>query len=167
MLKKIENKGFTIIEVLIVLAIAGVIMLVVFLAVPALQRNSRNTQRTNDASLITAAVNECLANKNGVVASCSGTASAIVTGGVAGANAANLSTLDAAKLRQFQTLTSVAAVAAPVTPAVNTSADSATIVWGAKCDPTGSSVVAGSSRQFALVFSIENNGAATNRCLDS
>ena len=47
-----RDEGFTIIEVLIVLAIAGLIMLIVFLAVPALQRNSRNTQRTNDASLI-------------------------------------------------------------------------------------------------------------------
>ncbi|MDQ3065292.1 MAG: prepilin-type N-terminal cleavage/methylation domain-containing protein, partial [bacterium] len=36
---KNNNKGFTIIEVLIVLAIAGLIMLIVFLAVPALQRN--------------------------------------------------------------------------------------------------------------------------------
>jgi prepilin-type N-terminal cleavage/methylation domain-containing protein len=33
-----KEKGFTIIEVMIVLAIAGLIMLVVFLAVPALQR---------------------------------------------------------------------------------------------------------------------------------
>jgi prepilin-type N-terminal cleavage/methylation domain-containing protein len=36
---KNNKKGFTIIEVLIVLAIAGVIMVIVFLAVPALQRN--------------------------------------------------------------------------------------------------------------------------------
>ena len=42
---KKRAEGFTIIEVLIVLAIAGLILLVVFLAVPALQRNARNTQR--------------------------------------------------------------------------------------------------------------------------
>ncbi|HSW79441.1 MAG TPA: type II secretion system protein [Candidatus Saccharimonadales bacterium] len=47
-------RGFTIIEVLIVLAIAGLIMIIVFLAVPSLQRSSRNTQRKHDASLITA-----------------------------------------------------------------------------------------------------------------
>ena len=34
-----DKKGFTIVETLIVLAIIGAIMLVVFLAVPALQRN--------------------------------------------------------------------------------------------------------------------------------
>ena len=46
-LKK-RNQGFTIIEVMIVLAIAGLIMLIVFLAVPALQRNQRNTARKQD-----------------------------------------------------------------------------------------------------------------------
>ena len=43
--KTSEQKGFTIIEVMIVLAIAGLIILIVFLAVPALQRNGRNTQQ--------------------------------------------------------------------------------------------------------------------------
>ena len=56
--------GFTIIEVLIVLAIAGLIMLIVFLAVPALQRNSRNTQRKNDISAVLGSVQEH-ANNNG------------------------------------------------------------------------------------------------------
>ena len=41
---KKHRSGFTIIEIMIVLAIAGLIMLIVFLAVPALQRASRNTR---------------------------------------------------------------------------------------------------------------------------
>jgi prepilin-type N-terminal cleavage/methylation domain-containing protein len=64
MLKK-NNKGFTIIEVLIVLAIAGLIMLIVFLAVPALQRNSRNTQRKNDVSGLLSGYSNYLSNNNG------------------------------------------------------------------------------------------------------
>ena len=64
-----KQKGFTIIEVLIVLAIAGLIMLIVFLAVPALQRNSRNTQRRNDVSAYLGAVNEFIANNNGAIPS--------------------------------------------------------------------------------------------------
>lgn len=63
-LKK-QEKGFTIIEVLIVLAIAGLIMLIVFMAVPALQRNSRNTQRKNDVSSLVGAYNEAVNNNNG------------------------------------------------------------------------------------------------------
>ncbi len=44
------RKGFTIIEVVLVLAIAGLIFLMVFIALPALQRGQRNTQRKNDLS---------------------------------------------------------------------------------------------------------------------
>ena len=40
-----SKKGFTIIEVVLVLAIAGLIFLMVFIALPALQRTQRNTQR--------------------------------------------------------------------------------------------------------------------------
>ncbi|MDQ5885874.1 MAG: hypothetical protein QG628_271 [Patescibacteria group bacterium] len=68
MLNKIKNRkqeGFTIIEVLIVLAIAGLILLIVFLAVPALQRNSRNTQRKNDVAAIGGALSEYANNNNG------------------------------------------------------------------------------------------------------
>lgn len=74
---KLKNQsGFTIIEVLIVLAIAGLIMLIVFLAVPALQRNSRNTQRSNDAARVAGAINECLANNNGDLDDCNDPAAA-------------------------------------------------------------------------------------------
>jgi prepilin-type N-terminal cleavage/methylation domain-containing protein len=66
-MKKLKKRqqGFTIIEVMIVLVIAAVILLIVFLAVPALQRNSRNTQRKNDAANVLAAVNEYASNHNG------------------------------------------------------------------------------------------------------
>ncbi len=50
------NQGFTIIEVLIVLAIAGLIMLIVFEAIPALSRSSRNNQRRQDVTAILQAV---------------------------------------------------------------------------------------------------------------
>jgi prepilin-type N-terminal cleavage/methylation domain-containing protein len=53
-----NTKGFTIIEVMIVLAIAGLIILIVLLAVPALQRNSRNTARKNDAQAMVSAILE-------------------------------------------------------------------------------------------------------------
>ncbi len=64
-LKKNNNEGFTIIEVMIVLAIAGLILLIVFLAVPALQRNSRNTQRKSDVGRIGSAVTNVINNNNG------------------------------------------------------------------------------------------------------
>ena len=42
------KKGFTIIEVVLVLAIAGLIFLMVFIAFPALQRGQKDTQRRDD-----------------------------------------------------------------------------------------------------------------------
>ena len=56
MSKKTTNqsglKGFTIIEVVLVLAIAGLIFLMVFVALPALQRSQRDTARRNDMSRV-------------------------------------------------------------------------------------------------------------------
>jgi prepilin-type N-terminal cleavage/methylation domain-containing protein len=62
-----SDKGFTIIEVMIVLAIAGLILLIVFLAVPALQRSSRNTERKTDVGRIGSASTTVLSNNNNVL----------------------------------------------------------------------------------------------------
>lgn len=51
-----DQKGFTIIEVVLVLAIAGLIFLMVFIALPALQRNQRDTQRRTDLSRVQTAI---------------------------------------------------------------------------------------------------------------
>jgi prepilin-type N-terminal cleavage/methylation domain-containing protein len=69
-----DQKGFTIIEVLIVLAIAALILLIVFLALPALQRNAHNTSRKEDASLLYDAINECLENNAENTSTCENTA---------------------------------------------------------------------------------------------
>ena len=51
-----KKSGFTIIEVVLVLAIAGLIFLMVFIALPALQRSQRDTQREEDMSRAQTAV---------------------------------------------------------------------------------------------------------------
>ncbi len=60
-----EQKGFTIIEVLIVLAVAALILLVVFLAVPGLQRNQKNTQIKQEISRLSGAIVNFEANNGG------------------------------------------------------------------------------------------------------
>ncbi len=60
-----SKKGFTIIEVVLVLAIAGLIFLIVFLAVPALQRNRRDTQRRNDVGRMMSQLEQYASNNNG------------------------------------------------------------------------------------------------------
>lgn len=52
------QRGFTIIEVMIVLAIAGIILLIVFLAVPAVQRSTRNVDRKEAVGFVASAMEE-------------------------------------------------------------------------------------------------------------
>ena len=149
--KSKDQKGFTIIEVLIVLAIAGLILLIVFLAVPALQRNSRNTQRTDDVARVLGAAQEVLNNNNG-----------------------QLTNLDSAALQSavgttlaYYTNTNVT-VDATVANAAMTNADNVVLHKGAKCDTTTpGKTVAGSSRQLAVQFAVESAGGTTARCTDS
>ncbi|MCQ2049578.1 MAG: type II secretion system GspH family protein [Candidatus Saccharibacteria bacterium] len=62
-----SKKGFTIIEVVLVLAIAGLIFLMVFLALPAMQASQRDTQRRNDLSLFASQLTQYSANNRGKV----------------------------------------------------------------------------------------------------
>lgn len=58
-------RGFTIIEVVLVLAIAGLIFLMVFIALPALQRSQRDQARKNDTSTVVSAVTSYTSNNRG------------------------------------------------------------------------------------------------------
>ena len=62
-----NKKGFTIIEVVLVLAIAGLIFMMVFIALPALQRSQRDTQRSNDIARVQTALNQYQSNNRGAI----------------------------------------------------------------------------------------------------
>lgn len=69
MTSKVSNKGesgFTIIEVVLVLAIAGLIFLIVFLALPQLRRSQRDTQRRSDSGRVGALLESYAANSDGL-----------------------------------------------------------------------------------------------------
>jgi prepilin-type N-terminal cleavage/methylation domain-containing protein len=53
-----NKQGFTIIEVVLVLAIGGLIFLMVFIALPSLNASQRDTQRRQDSAIIAAAVRD-------------------------------------------------------------------------------------------------------------
>lgn len=62
-----KQSGFTIIEVVLVLAIAGLIFLVVFLALPQLQRSQRDSQRQSDVGRMISAITTYSSNEgNGI-----------------------------------------------------------------------------------------------------
>lgn len=142
-LRKNNSEGFTIIEVMIVLAIAGLILLIVFLAVPALQRNARNTQRKNDAASYSAAVSEDTNNNNGVIPTSAGAA-------VNAVKAGQLTTINYAVGPTFTTITA---------PAVGT----VYIRNNSVCGSGGGGQIGltgGTIRQSTVSYLIESPGAA-------
>lgn len=61
--------GFTIIEVVLVLAVAGLIFLVVFSALPAMQVSSRDTQRRESISTLISKIKDFQTNNRGALPS--------------------------------------------------------------------------------------------------
>lgn len=64
-----SKRGFTIIEVVLVLAIAGLIFLMVFIALPNMQASRRNTQRKNDYASLSTKISEYASANNGALPS--------------------------------------------------------------------------------------------------
>jgi prepilin-type N-terminal cleavage/methylation domain-containing protein len=62
-----SRQGFTIIEVVLVLAIAGLIFLMVFIALPALQRGQRDTQRKDDLSRVNTQISNFSSSNRGAI----------------------------------------------------------------------------------------------------
>ena len=62
-----KRSGFTLIEIVIVLAIAALIMVIVFVAVQGAQRARRDTARKNDANIILTAAQQYMSNNSGSV----------------------------------------------------------------------------------------------------
>lgn len=60
-----SRSGFTIIEVVLVLAIVGLIFLMMFVALPALQKASRDKLRKQDVGVVAAAVQQFMKNNSG------------------------------------------------------------------------------------------------------
>lgn len=155
-LQKRKEGGFTIIEVLIVLAIAGLIMLIVFLAVPALQRNSRNTQRKNDVSALLSGMAESVNNNSGTLPAAAANLGSGGTGTITGASGNNVDV----KLGYY-TADNVSITA--TVPASNTSTEEKVIiVEKAKCN--GNVAVAGPSRGYVALYTVEKS---SQQCQES
>jgi prepilin-type N-terminal cleavage/methylation domain-containing protein len=154
-----RQSGFTIIEVLIVLAIAGLILLVVFLAVPGLQRSSHNTQIKNAAATVLGAVSDYENNNGGSLPTTvvSAPATGIVT--VSGAVGTTQST---ATIEKGVTVTSSAAAS----PAFPSAANTMLVNLGYKCNNNAFSATA-SPRNVAVGYAIETSATAVGpQCTD-
>lgn len=153
-LKKPNDKGFTIIEVMIVLAIAGLILLIVFLAVPALQRNSRNTQRKNDVQAMLGGISTYSSNNNGAVPT----------------SLANVQTEVKTSFYQTADINFVQAAPATANTAIGSPDISKMYVRiGGRCNSAGNNVggAGATSRSVAIVYSIETGSSSATKCQDS
>jgi hypothetical protein len=154
-------------------------MLIVFLAVPALQRNSRNTRRTNDVSRVGGAIQEWTNNNNGKIPS-SGTDEAAHSLAIVKA-AGDLGQLvlvnDAGTAdTNFDIIATptdgVTALDDAAAGGITTDAKAVDVVrvaTGGKCDTvTAGRVVKGTNRQVAIQFAVETTGSPgyTARCQD-
>ena len=149
-----REEGFTIIEVLIVLAIAGLIILIVFLAVPALQRNSRNTQRRNDVSALLGAVQE-FSNNNGGDLPTAGDKATVIANAERGI---------------YQTDGNITIhdnpASVPAEPSTDDlKLDSVDIITGSTCsDPQTVGVTNASNREYVIRFYVETTGSPQAQC---
>lgn len=138
-----NKNGFTIIEVVLVLAIAALIFLMIFVALPALQRGQANTARKNDMSTIASAVNTYRTNNNGSLPTTYSQISNYVD-----------------KLSQVDLKTGNIPTGADVTIDVGdgtdgTNLDTAIIVGKARCN--GATTKAGTARQAAVLTVVETS----------
>ena len=151
MIIKLNNKGFTIVEVLIVLAIAGVILATILIAVPALQRNSRNTQVKQAATALVAGAQEYAAANGGTLPASATWSAPTVTWGPSTTN---------------QTKTTVSG-GITVTPSLGSAtiptsfaANTVYLITGATC--SGNTAVSGTGT--AVVYTVEA-GTNTSGCI--
>jgi prepilin-type N-terminal cleavage/methylation domain-containing protein len=154
---QVKKEGFTIIEVVLVLAIAGLIFLMVFIALPALQRNQRDTARKNDVSNIASAVTSYSSNNRGAfpdttnlaeyVKDVSDNTTAVIVNGTSGA----------------QTIAAATGTAPTTGATVGVQDGLIVITQRTKCSTSGATQVLtpGSNREFTVVTKIETgNGVA-------
>ena len=150
-----SQKGFTIIEVMIVLAIAGLILVMVLIAIPQLQRNQRNTARQNDASRLATSVSTWSSNNNGAVPTAASEANIVADIGTVGQY--NLA-VDA----------NMTIAALPATPAANQNLNLLQVFTGATCGANGVPTT-GTLRQIVVLYATETSTSTattgTGQCL--
>ncbi len=149
---KKEGDGFTIIEVMIVLAIAGLILVVVLVAVPQLQRAQRNEARRSTLNRISTEIGNYITNNNGVIPTADNNTTTGFTGGF------QTRYIDGAPAGTFDTPAGTAYTYAIYASDTAIAEDTIYYSAGASCNgelPTGS----GTSRQYAVAVGLEGGAA--------
>lgn len=160
-MRKLQNRseGFTIIELLIVLAIAALIILIVLIAVPQLQRNQRNQARQSIAGRITTEVNNYIGNNNGALPTANNNATTGMTGGF---STRYFTGIDVNDPQSGTSLLAAANVTFTGTP--GGTAGNLDYTTGRICNGETTTTTGATARNFALVVRLEGGAAY---CLDN
>lgn len=148
------KKGFTIIEVVLVLAIAGLIFLMVFIALPALQRNQRDTARKNDASIVASGVSTYISNNRGAAPTTAKLASYVKE------KSDNTVAIIVNTRSGAQTLPPVNGTASPSTTTRGVQDGLIVVTFSSVCGASAADQVLtnGTARQFTVVTKLESAG---------
>jgi prepilin-type N-terminal cleavage/methylation domain-containing protein len=163
-----KTSGFTIIEVMIVLAIAGLIMVIVFIAVPQLQRQQRNNARENVANRVATEVDNYASSNQGAIPTADANAQTGFNSTLGGFyvryianNAAQFQDPSTGATDTFVSQTSVANINSHMALAATPSSE-IDYATGAICN--GEQAAAGTGRQFVVMVRLE--GGAIH-CVDN
>ena len=152
-----DKKGFTLIEVVIVLAIAALILVIVFLAVQGAQKSQRDNAAKQGASRAIAAAQNFLSDNNGTVATFTAPASGCDLDGVTACGDFGkyfTGVVGHAGLKfRYGTVTPVNASSSPQ------------VSFGQTCSTTGAMTSTGSTTSIAVVYWSES--ANKSVCINS
>lgn len=151
-----QRKGFTIIEVVLVLAIAALIILMVFIAWPALQRTQRDQARKSDIALIGSTISTFKSNNRGRLPNICELNQLVFRQGTSIYQAVDCTGSGAVTGSNIITQPTVADDSA-------VGIEQVIVVPGGRCN--GNNVrTGGSPRQAALAFAVEANGTPMRQC---
>lgn len=156
-----KDGGFTIIEVLIVLAVAGLIMAIVLIAIPQLQRNQRNTARRDILGRIKTEIDAFAGNNNGNYPAANATNAAGNFGSIAGNQSFAGRYLNGVNINDPSTGTTVTF---NLTGTIPTTPAQGTVYYrtGQVCN--GEVMAGGSGRNYAVLIGLEGGAGF---CLDN
>jgi prepilin-type N-terminal cleavage/methylation domain-containing protein len=148
-----KEKGFTIIEVVLVLAIAGLIFLIVFLAVPALQRGQRDQQRKQDVGRIISSVQSWKSNHRGLNPAPADLVGPATPGGFY-TNLANGASFEDPSGGAYTFVTTYTGAAGALND--NTKNGELLYAIGKTCNASGNAFANGNPRTFAVLMKLES-----------
>lgn len=153
--------GFTLIEVLIVLGIAALIMLVMFMVVPTMNRNSRNNQRKHDVQLLDSIRQEYNMTYNAQMIAADGWCTPSGHGGFTGL----CGYLDVLTFYKPQNVRFINNAFTPPGTIPNATEDTVISSTYLVCDGNTPTTVGASSHSVAIIFALEmRDGSLLQQC---